>query len=152
MTRTIITGTVGNAGNGKSAAAPCTARTCDFCGRAKGVICHRPWVLNGIAGPPLWCHLKCFLRARKVVDLALDKPATSSRVVNLALKARGHHEVLVRGRGYWYFADGEASGWFSSSVPVFRITDLTLRRWLQERDNLASDYRNHPAPAEGGVK
>jgi hypothetical protein len=73
---------------------------------------------------------------------ALDKPATSSKQVNDALANAGKDERLVRGNGYWYFVEGNASGWFSSSVPVYRISDMTLRRWLDYRDMLANDSRN----------
>ena len=54
--------------------------------------------------------------------------------VNHHLKAMGAEEKLYRGRGYYYFAGGEASGWYSTSVYVFNADDLTLDRWLQEYD------------------
>jgi hypothetical protein len=67
---------------------------------------------------------------------------TSSRTVNKALMVLGFEQRLVRGRGYWYFVDGGAEGWFSSSVPVYRIDGLSLVGWLNYRDALASDARN----------
>lgn len=62
---------------------------------------------------------------------------TTVRKVNAALAARGHAEVLMRGRGYWYFAEGDSSAWPSSSVMVYRITALTVGGWCDERDTLA---------------
>jgi len=60
----------------------------------------------------------------------------ASRVaeVNKALKARGAAERLVRGRGYYYFCEGSAAGWYSQSVYVYRAADLSVERWLEEYD------------------
>lgn len=65
-------------------------------------------------------------------------PKLSSTLVNHALAAAGHAERLVRGNGYWYFTEGNASRWPSSSVYVYRITDLTLDEWLAEHRTLAA--------------
>jgi hypothetical protein len=62
---------------------------------------------------------------------------TTIAAVNQALKAAGHSETLVKGRGYFYFADGEASNWRATSVYVYRITDLTVEQWVAERNELA---------------
>ncbi len=60
----------------------------------------------------------------------------SSATVNRLLKALGHSEKLVAGRGYLYFVDGDASSWYSSSVPVCYLRDLTVGRWVQEHAEL----------------
>jgi hypothetical protein len=57
--------------------------------------------------------------------------------VNRELRARGISEKLVRGEGYYYFADGEAHTWPSSSVLVYRATDLPVERWLSEWADLS---------------
>ena len=59
--------------------------------------------------------------------------------INDALRAAGHEEELVRGRGYFYFAGGDAAIWPSSGVYVYRLSELTLEQWLAERDRLAED-------------
>lgn len=65
------------------------------------------------------------------------RPKTSA-TVNRVLTALGYAERLVRGNGYWYFVDGDAHTWFSSSVGVYRITDLPLWRWIENRRDLAT--------------
>lgn len=61
--------------------------------------------------------------------------------VNKYLKAAGHDERLCRGNGYFYFVDGEAHLWPSSSVYVYSLNQLSVGDWLAERDDLASKYR-----------
>jgi hypothetical protein len=60
--------------------------------------------------------------------------------VNAALKARGEEPRLRAGRGYYYF-DGPAIAWPSSSVYIYRADDLTLDQWLAEYDNLKGHAR-----------
>ncbi len=60
------------------------------------------------------------------------------RDVNRALKSLGISERLSKGNGYYYFRDGEASGWFSSSVTVCYVDDLNLGQWIEEYFGLAS--------------
>jgi hypothetical protein len=65
---------------------------------------------------------------------------TTLRAVNKALAAAGHKEVLVRGNGYFFFAEGEASGWSESGVyGVFRLGDMTVTEWVAARDEKAAD-------------
>jgi hypothetical protein len=54
--------------------------------------------------------------------------------VNRELKALGYAERLRKGRGYYYFVEGEAMNWFTSSVPVCHAENLSVDRWLQEYD------------------
>lgn len=61
--------------------------------------------------------------------------------VNRALKARGVPERLQRGAGYYYFREGNALGWYSSSVYVYRASDLSVERWLEEYDLLANEAK-----------
>ena len=58
--------------------------------------------------------------------------ATIAREVNAAIKAMGRDERLVAGRGYCYFVEGDAMSWYTSSVPVARISDLSVERWIEE--------------------
>lgn len=61
--------------------------------------------------------------------------------INKALAAKGCGERLVKGNGYWYFAEGKAHFWPSSSVLVYRLNDLTLEQWLEEHADLSTRRR-----------
>jgi hypothetical protein len=61
--------------------------------------------------------------------------------VNRALKHMGVEERLVRGRGYYYFAGGNAAAWPSSSVYVYRAEELSVGRWIAEYHELAKGNR-----------
>jgi hypothetical protein len=56
--------------------------------------------------------------------------------VNAALKAMGREEKLTRGRGYYYFREGNSARWFSTSVYVYRADDLSVAEWLHEFDEM----------------
>jgi hypothetical protein len=43
---------------------------------------------------------------------------------------------LGRGDGYFYFGGGDAVNWFTTSVQVSRLSDLTVKEWLKEFDSL----------------
>jgi hypothetical protein len=60
------------------------------------------------------------------------KAILTASKVNAELKKRGIAERLRQGRGYCYFTDGDASGWYTSTVPVCYVADLSMKRWLQE--------------------
>ena len=65
------------------------------------------------------------------------KPGTISvGKVNRALAKVGK-ERLRRGRGYYYFYDGDAAAWHTSSVYVNRVDALTIEQWVNERARLA---------------
>lgn len=57
--------------------------------------------------------------------------------VNRALKAKGVKEKLTRGRGYYYFRDGNSADWRSASVMIYRASDLSVERWLGEWESLS---------------
>jgi hypothetical protein len=61
--------------------------------------------------------------------------------VNKALKARGVPERLRAGRGYYYFWEGSAPGWYRSSVTVFSASALSVKQWLEEYDTLANEAK-----------
>jgi hypothetical protein len=59
------------------------------------------------------------------------------KAINAALKARGREETLERGKGYFYFWNGDAPSWYTSSVPVYKLTQIpTVEGWLAEFDAL----------------
>jgi hypothetical protein len=45
------------------------------------------------------------------------------------------------GPHYFYFGGGEAVHWFSSSVMVARLSDLTVEQWIQEFDKLVANEK-----------
>jgi len=57
--------------------------------------------------------------------------------VNKKLKELGFSERLRRGRGYYYFAGGEAASWLTSAVYVNWAEALTVERWILEYKELA---------------
>lgn len=67
----------------------------------------------------------------------LDKKATSIAKLNRLLREAGHEEQLVRGRGYFYFVDGNAFDWYTSSVLVNRLGVFTYGEWIEQRNSLA---------------
>lgn len=66
-------------------------------------------------------------------------PRVTLRRVNDALAAAGYAERLVRGRGYFYFIDGEAFTWYSQGVYVSHLTAFTVEQWVRQRNELAGD-------------
>jgi hypothetical protein len=66
---------------------------------------------------------------------AAPKPLNTVYAVNRELKALGETPRLRAGRGYYYF-DGDAIGWPSSSVYVCYSDDLTVEQWLGEYRDL----------------
>lgn len=60
--------------------------------------------------------------------------------VNAALKARGVAERLCKGNGYFYFVEGNASDWYTSSVSVFRASELTLEQWIKEYERFVHTH------------
>jgi hypothetical protein len=62
--------------------------------------------------------------------------------VNKALAARGHANVeLVRGDGYFYFIGEDADQFYTSSVYVYRLNQLTLDQWIADYEDKLSEYR-----------
>jgi hypothetical protein len=61
--------------------------------------------------------------------------------VNAALKAKGAKEMLFKGAGYFYFAEGDTWHWPGTSVYVYRLNELTLEEWLEEHESLMGESR-----------
>jgi hypothetical protein len=79
-------------------------------------------------------------RAAKKLE-AFANTMTTPAAVNKVLRQRGHAERLVRGRGYYYFIDGDAFSWFSQSIPCMWLVG-TPEKFADMRDDLATDPRN----------
>ena len=68
----------------------------------------------------------------------MNRCAFNIRTVNNALRNAGYAEQLVRGRGYFYFVEGDAPKWYSSSVLVYRLDAFTPAQWIEQRNVLAA--------------
>ena len=62
------------------------------------------------------------------------KPVFSGRLtlkaVNTALAEAGSSEILVRGHGFHYFAQGSPARWPTCLVMKPRLADYTLEQWV----------------------
>ncbi len=64
------------------------------------------------------------------------------RTINKALAARGHANVeLVKGDGYFYFIGEDADQFYTSSVYVYRLNQLTLEQWINDYETKLAEYR-----------
>ncbi len=63
------------------------------------------------------------------------------RTINNSLAVRGVKERLIKGNGYFYFSEGDASRWHSTSVYVNRLKALTLEQWLNEWKELSGNSK-----------
>jgi len=57
--------------------------------------------------------------------------------VNAFLKSKNVKERLKKGKGYFYFSEGNSYDWDSTSVYVYRIDDMTFQEWYNEYKNLS---------------
>ena len=69
----------------------------------------------------------------------MNRCAFNIRTVNNALRNAGYAEQLVRGRSYFYFVEGDAMKWPTSSVYVYRLDTYTPAQWIEQRNELAKD-------------
>ena len=76
--------------------------------------------------------LELFVEALKPSDM----PKTLA-TVNKYLRSKGVKEKVVRGRGYYYFIDGNAYDWPSQSVYVYRASDISLGDWYDHWKELS---------------
>jgi hypothetical protein len=54
------------------------------------------------------------------------------KAVNDELAKRGHHARLEKASGYFYFWTEDAADWIDRTVPVEKISALTLDQWVAE--------------------
>ena len=62
--------------------------------------------------------------------------------VNKTLQKYDPEVELVKGNGYFYFCGGDCSDWYTSSVYVCRLNQLSLDRWIEEYLSLKQKYGN----------
>lgn len=86
-------------------------------------------------------ELPALIAARKIrpsTRIAIEPKRNRVAEVNREIKAAGGSEKLTRGRGYYYFRDGDAPAWRESSVYIFRSEDLSVEEWLAEYHRCAA--------------
>ena len=59
-------------------------------------------------------------------------PKVTAATVNAELARLGFEERLVRGKGYYYFCEGQAHEWPACSIHVYQSSSLTLEQWMEE--------------------
>ena len=64
---------------------------------------------------------------------------TSVKQVNAVLKKMGRAERIRRGRGYYYYFGGNTHTWYSSSLPVCWLDNITTDEVLDELNFLGKD-------------
>jgi len=52
--------------------------------------------------------------------------------INHELTRKGYKTRLEKASGYFYFLGGEATDWLDRTIPVKKISDLSLDQWLAE--------------------
>lgn len=67
----------------------------------------------------------------------------NTRSVNAAIRDLGGTEKLVRGKGYWYFCEGDSASWPDASVYTMHLGDLTLTQWIEEYKALKADAERY---------
>jgi hypothetical protein len=58
--------------------------------------------------------------------------AVTLKAINEELARRGHHALLAKGDGYFYFWSGEAADWLDRTVTVPKLSSLTVDQWVEE--------------------
>jgi hypothetical protein len=62
--------------------------------------------------------------------------------INKYLRRAGLDERLVRGNGYLYFTEGNAFGWYSSSLPFWDPSDMAVGYYI---DHVISENKKYVA-------
>jgi len=58
--------------------------------------------------------------------------------VNTFLKSKNVDEKLNKGKGYFYFSEGDSYNWPSTSVYVYKVNDMTFEEWYDEYKKLSN--------------
>ena len=64
------------------------------------------------------------------VDATAGSMAVTLKAINEELAKRGHHALLAKGDGYFYFWSGEAADWLDRTVTVPKLSSLTVDQWV----------------------
>jgi hypothetical protein len=63
------------------------------------------------------------------------------KTINQALKDKGYKDELVKGRSYYYFTGETACNFYSGSVNVNKLSQLTLEQWVAEYESKLCAYK-----------
>lgn len=77
--------------------------------------------------------------ARATLSETTGRTPATLRAINAALRRAGYAERLVRARGYFYFAGGEAASWPSSGIYTSALGAFTVADWINMRNLLAAE-------------
>ena len=66
------------------------------------------------------------------MDATAGSMAVTLKAINEELAKRGHHALLAKGDGYFYFWSGEAADWLDRTVTVPKLSSLTVDQWVEE--------------------
>ncbi len=82
--------------------------------------------------------------AERLHSLKVEAAVTSKRIEQEIKKRFGYDVKLHKGQGYFYFDDpddkpGRVSKWYSTSVYVNSLNQLTLEQWLHDFQGLMED-------------
>ena len=65
----------------------------------------------------------------------LDIPVRTVADVNKIMESMGNHERLAKGKKYAYWHGGDAASWKDGSmIYVYRLSDLTIREYLEDHN------------------
>jgi hypothetical protein len=74
------------------------------------------------------------------IEMNLDQPCGRIADVNRLLDRAGHPERLYKGKGYMYWADGTTPSWKESMIYVHRLSDMTIREYLEDHNRRVCAY------------
>jgi len=78
--------------------------------------------------------INLILEVKEQTDLTTYPRSIAS--VNTMLKNKDVKERLAKGKGYYYFVNGESYGWETSAVSVNSVNELSLNQWWDEYTTL----------------
>ena len=76
----------------------------------------------------------------------MQPPLVSVGEVNKALSDAGYAERLAKGKGCYYFKEGNANFWPKTEVHVLKVHDLSVSEWLEKHTLLRLSAELAPPP------
>ncbi len=74
----------------------------------------------------------------------------TAATVNAALKKLGLEERIKQGNGYVYVIEGSAHCWYTSSIPVCKISFQTCEEWVADVKAMKQEYEDNQVKYYGG--
>lgn len=99
-------------------------------------------IKEGMTRGECYLYLQGVHDVLRVQETMRTKPVATkkmtARILNKALKDAGIKERLYQGKGYVYFIDGDAHKWYSSSIPICYISQMTVEDALSWHKELSA--------------